>query len=244
MALQCGLAKAGCDRNLVALSENFDRASDLRTGAVAAALLLCLVLASGSASAGAVLGLDIVDPPGGISCGAACFDFTLGWRFVTADFTTVHALGIWDEGGDGLDQSHEVGLWSIDGTLLASTTVTPSSASSVASASGLGAWVFEPIPTLVLAAGTHAVGALYLSEDDPWRSEVDVGDLQVAPHLLTTDFTFFAIGDLLTFPDRDSLAEGGYFGPNLLITPEPSTSLLMGLGLLGITLAGRRPRAV
>ncbi|MBM3493851.1 MAG: hypothetical protein FJX72_05950 [Armatimonadetes bacterium] len=36
---------------------------------------------------------------------------TLGWRFTTSEDLYVTQLGFWDQLGDGLQQSHQIGIW-------------------------------------------------------------------------------------------------------------------------------------
>ena len=94
---------------------------------------------------------------------------TLGFSFTVSSPITVGALGMWDEGADGLAAFHIAGLWRSDGTQLATTVLTPSS-NGVASSSGFGQWVFEDIAPLVLNAGAYVVGVIYLDGDpDPVR---------------------------------------------------------------------------
>ena len=54
------------------------------------------------------------------------FTGTKGWAFADANYNeyiAITALGVYDYGGDGLTNSHAVGIWSNDGTLLASTVI-------------------------------------------------------------------------------------------------------------------------
>src|SRR5262245_15720714 len=50
-------------------------------------------------------------------------DTMAGWRFSTNSPVTVTGLGFWDQGGNGLVASHQVGIWTDGGTLVASGTV-------------------------------------------------------------------------------------------------------------------------
>lgn len=48
---------------------------------------------------------------------------TWGWAFSTSRTLYVDAIGFFDNGSNGLAQSHEVGLWDVSGTLLASAVI-------------------------------------------------------------------------------------------------------------------------
>ncbi|MDX2286162.1 MAG: DUF4082 domain-containing protein [Bacteroidia bacterium] len=51
-------------------------------------------------------------------------DATLGYAFrVGSAAVNVFKLGLWDQGADGLNESHQIGIWNISGELLVSTTV-------------------------------------------------------------------------------------------------------------------------
>src|SRR5438874_2400191 len=95
---------------------------------------------------------------------------TLGWRFdvdvIVLPLPTITALGIFDIGANGLANSHEIGLWMADGTLLASVTITNGNSVAVASTSCLGAWRVTPITPFALSPEvTYVIGATYLSQD-------------------------------------------------------------------------------
>ena len=64
----------------------------------------------------------VLDFTGGSAGGAhnTTRDFTVGWVFDVNATINVDALGIWDEGGNGLIHTHQVGLWTIGGAPLAS----------------------------------------------------------------------------------------------------------------------------
>ncbi len=49
--------------------------------------------------------------------------FTLGWQFTVSQSITVTALGAFDDSQDGLNESHDVGIWDSLGNSMGSTTV-------------------------------------------------------------------------------------------------------------------------
>lgn len=215
-------------------------ANDHSARGIIAAVAAVLWLGPGTASATPSLGVDVLGRAGE-RCAQSCAPWTLGWSFQTTSPILVHALGIWDEGANGLAESHAIGLWSRGGVLLASTTVTPSSIWSESSASGLGQWVFEPVVPLGLDPGSYIIGAVYKSARDNWRFRADGSEFAVGPLLSDPDFTWFAGGSSLRRPVPGP-DEAGYFGPNLLVSPEPSTAVLLSGGLL--LLAASRSRTI
>ncbi len=99
---------------------------------------------------------------------------TGGWAFTVLSKITVEGLGIWDEGANGLNSGHDVGLWKSDGTLLLSTIVDNTS-TPVASTFSRGQWLFDSVTPLELEPGDYVVGAYYANNDpDRLRSPVPV----------------------------------------------------------------------
>src|ERR1039458_2515424 len=78
--------------------------------------------------------------------------FTLGFSFSLSDSITVNALGVWNEANSAFGQ--QVGLWDSTGTLLVSSTI-PNGAT----VQDNFAW--NPIPEMVLGAGTYTIAATY-----------------------------------------------------------------------------------
>ena len=58
-------------------------------------------------------------------CSAGC---TLGYSFTVANSVTIDGLGVYDHQSDGLDNTHEVALWTSGGSLLVQTSVGPGAA--------------------------------------------------------------------------------------------------------------------
>jgi hypothetical protein len=160
--------------------------------------------------------------------------FTLGWAFNLSAPTTVTHLGIWDGGATG---DFLAGIWKSDGTLLASTTVLGTDASS-------NGYRWHSIASLALGAGSYVVAGEFrggffpsfatgvnLTPDVTWG-----GDLQNS-------------GSGLNFPTSST---GGGYGDNGILwanfatdggvstVPEPSTYALMFAGLVAVGVARRR----
>ena len=81
-----------------------------------------------------------------------CQAYTCGFLFTALADVSVQALGQWDENLDGLSIGTPVGLWSSDGTLLASVVVPSGTAAPLT-----GAYRYVPISPVQLIAGRQYV---------------------------------------------------------------------------------------
>lgn len=128
-------------------------------------LLASLMLVAGLATqpAQASLLLDLTTGGSSVPCGSCAAGTTFGWSFRVINAVTINQLGLWDAGANGLGvASADVGLWTANGNLLASATVTDAS-EQVASASTDGEWLFENISDLILLPGSYVIGSVFLS---------------------------------------------------------------------------------
>ncbi|MCB9385315.1 MAG: PEP-CTERM sorting domain-containing protein [Bryobacterales bacterium] len=161
-----------------------------------------------------------------------------GAQFSVGTSTTVMSLGIWDDGADGLAESHLIRLWTETGTLLAEATVDNAS-TSVASASTLGLWVFEGITPLVLAPGTYRIVAGYATNADPVRYGT-TSVTSIAATYIQEAYTGSGAG-VSSFPNN--LTSNPVFGANFQVAsstvPEPGSLSLL---LSGVALCAWRLR--
>lgn len=138
---------------------------------------------------------------------------TIGWQFTTSADLNIDSLGVWDQDGDGLTDSHDIGIWTLGGTLLTSGTV--SSGSGNLLEDGFR-WV--NIPSYSLPAGTYVVGAYMPTSADEGAA--------LASYTTASEVTYvqnlFLYGSGFTLPTEywDGY-DGGNFGANFKYNSNP-----------------------
>lgn len=156
----------------------------------------------------------------------------VGFRFTMNSAQAVESLGVWNgdtqAGGAGLTSDHQVGIWDDAMNLIASTTVTPSSAI-------VGDFRYAPISPVVLSPGvTYTIGALYTAADDD--GYVSGPTVTANPEVNLVNAVFPSVGDLgFVFPTEDSAGNPGRIGPNFTFgEPLPESVPVPALGTLGL----------
>lgn len=159
---------------------------------------------------------------------------TYGWAFTLSNTITVTDLGYFDFGGNGLNQSHDVGIWTSSGTLLVSATVPSGTAGTL-----IDGFRYTLITPTILPPGDYVIGGFESgSSGDP---------IVVTATTITTasgiTYNGSAISGATSFSFPSEPGQGNsYFGPNFEFNnvPEPTTVALLVLG--GLTAGFVRKR--
>ncbi len=147
----------------------------------------------------------------GASCGANS-DQSVGWQFNVNTAVTVTALTWHDEGGNGLQVSHEVGLWDPAGNLIAGPVVV--SSSSPINSEG---WRSVSINPVVLNPGSGYIVGGFNGSGQTECLFFNVPTQTVNPSLTYIDATFSGLNGIFERPTNFSSAVTGFYGPGFQV---------------------------
>ncbi|HVZ61958.1 MAG TPA: hypothetical protein VG892_14335 [Terriglobales bacterium] len=157
---------------------------------------------------------------------------SLGFQFTTNVIMTVSRLGYYDDGGDGLLTSHQVGIFDAGGNLVVSATVSAGTADPL-----VGHFRYVDItPTVLWAISRYTIAATSGGPSDPWAygSSATISGLTFDPaiNVAPTAGRFIYQDDEALHYPTDSFTYMVYAGPSfeldLIPLPEPGTFVLLG----------------
>jgi hypothetical protein len=180
----------------------------------------------------------------------------LGWEFTVNSPVRVTALGYYDYTADspqpvlfccsadnrtsgGLLDSHEVGIFTTSGTLLASGLVPAGTSGTL-----INDFRYVSIASLSLGAGTYVIGATQEGSGGANPTDPVVfsfSSFATIPQVSVVGGVYTGAGTpgTLTFPGTSPSGYTAYMGPNFLVgtVPETSTWAMMLLGFAGLGFA-------
>lgn len=170
------------------------------------------------------------DPNTGLT--GANSEQTVGWQFDVLSPITVNGLSWFDDFGNGLTLSHEVGLWDSSGALLATATIPAGTAAPLD-----GLWRYVSITPVNLAPGQGYIIGGYNGSGHADRLAFDVTQT-VIPEIRFIDATYADINAGFVRPTLFSGAVNGFYGPSFTLIPAPGAAAVLLVS--GLAAARRR----
>ena len=145
----------------------------LRTSCLCFSILLTLLALSSVAFASFQPVLDLT---GGGFATEPLSPSVAGWEFHLDQPLMIGGVGIWDEGKQPLNITHEVGLYTAAQALLLDVFLDNNNTTAVGSASPDGQWLFTSIQPMVLQPGDYVLAATWgdpIDNADPFRLQAN-----------------------------------------------------------------------
>jgi hypothetical protein len=168
-------------------------------------------------------------------------DQLYGWIFTANAPISVTSLGVFDNGGDGLSISHDVGIFDdTTQTLLGSTTVPAGTGGTL-----IGGFRYESVSPFSLTQGDSYVIVMTMPEQNTDYQTIQATSETTASQITYVD-SAFGESSTLAFPSVTGAFAQGIFGPNFTFvsaaatTPEPSSIVLLSTGVLSMAGFARR----
>ncbi len=158
---------------------------------------------------------------------------TLGYNFFTgANAFPLSSLGIWDQGQDGLAQSHQVGIWNSVGDTLLASAIIPAGTAAILD----GQFRYVPITPILLPANSEFLAGAFTGSATDAVIRFTTATTVPGITLGSTRFDTQMNG-IFTAPTgtQGTTFDSGYFGVNFNgEVPEPCTIFLVILGCIPV----------
>ena len=177
----------------------------------------------------------------------------IGWQFSLSDPVNVTSLGWYDQGGNGLNRAHEVGIWQTDTKILVAQAVVPQGLE--APLDGQFRWAGLSLPVQLQPGISYSIAGLDIGSG----GDAHVWDTQIG--CCTAHVSGFSVHALVQLTAGTALGgethgfgfptgligdgRAALMGPNFTVSavPEPQTYIMMLAGLLFIGGLARSRRA-
>jgi hypothetical protein len=168
---------------------------------------------------------------------AGSADRTYGWRFTVGNSPlSVSQLGYYDHGANGLFDSHPVGIWQLDGSLVVQATVPSGTVGTL-----IDSFRFVSITPVTLNANqTYVIGGWSPSASDLVIAGSPTAT--IASEITYNIAAYAAPEDNFGFPGSTYNATYGVMGPNMEFSavPEPRHyAMIAGFGLVAFAFVRR-----
>ncbi|MCC9602287.1 DUF4082 domain-containing protein [Stieleria sp. JC731] len=205
----------------------------------AAVTVLCVVFSFHNCYAD----LIVTGPPGDFTTAGPTTNNTYGYTFrVGASDVSLTQLGYFDDFGDGLAASHEVGLWTAGGDLLRSSTVPSGAVSPLEEFYRM----VDVNPITLSANETYVIGAQVFGDRYLQNSTVPINGISSLVSSIGNGIGGglgrIGLGAGLNFPSGTSASNRYGLNANATITAIPEPSSLFLLASVGAIVGVRRFR--